>query len=138
MKESNFQSLVSANIYNIFGKLDAPIALELKICKTGRIPFSRVEEHQIASLLLSQSAKGLYHKISDAGYRYTDKLPFDCFLIKNSRSFIGILFYELRKKKMAYFIDINKWIDYSSKSKMKSITEKECSDIAEIIHNFNK
>lgn len=135
-KESNFQSLVTNKFKEIF-KGYPVLAIELKICKDNRFYFSRLEDHQIKALMDATGNEGVYHKISDAGYRYTDKLPFDCFFISHAKSFIGILFYEERKKKMAYFIDIDTWLEYTSKMKMKSVTEDDCLAMASIVYNFS-
>lgn len=101
------------------------VAWELKICKGKSLPYSRIEEHQ-EYYLIETSTVGTFNKLSDAtpGLKH-----YDCYLIKGD-AYIVIMFYEPRKEKIAYAIDISTWTCYKEKSSRKSITEEECAKIA--------
>lgn len=71
MREKNFQTLFSRRntISGVF---------ELKLTKTKSLAYSKVEPHQIKSLLAANSEKGCAYKLSDMSI---DKKPFDSFRI---------------------------------------------------------
>jgi len=99
MKESNFQTE--------FGKRNTTVGFfELKFCKGKSLPFSALAEHQ-EKALLAAAHEGLYYKISDFPVFANNKMrfnrpkPFDCFYIVAQPAFVVVMFWEIRKKKMA-------------------------------------
>lgn len=122
MRESDFQS-----IFTKWAKknIHASTAFELKICKLKSMAFSRVEEHQVASLYKSKHAT-LFHKISDMSLGFK---PFDCFALSGAEAYVVIMFYKKGDRQYCYMVDIDDWIEYQVQSKRKSITEKECLTI---------
>ena len=71
-------------------------AFELKLTKGGTFNFKNWEKkegHQIRNLLRAGCNTGAYHKISDQSM---GQKPFDCFLIKNSSTFLVIGFEKFR------------------------------------------
>lgn len=133
MKESNFQTLFSK-----FTRENPPAGsavYELKMEKGKAIPFSKVQEHQIDSLMKAKEY-GFYHKISDApfghseGFRFHRPRPLDCLFIANPEVYIVILFYKPRKKKEAIFIDIEAWMRERDGSERKSLTEARAKEIS--------
>ena len=111
-------------------KFERSTVFELKITKKKRLPFSRIEEHQINSLLNASIGDGDYHKISDQSM---DMKPWDCQLIKKADAYIVILFYQPRKPKEYILIDIKDMVDFIKKSKMKSVTEEEAKLLSSYI-----
>jgi penicillin-binding protein-related factor A (putative recombinase) len=128
--------LKEKDITTLFGKKNTKTGVfELKICKGTSIPFSRIEEHQILSLLESEE-KGFYHKIADQtlganGYGSTMKKPWDCCLIGPTKAYIVICWYVPRKRKTAYYLPVKKFIDMAVNTTRKSCTEQMCKEIAE-------
>lgn len=79
------------------------IPFEIKATKTGSIPRSAVQDHQLKSLLACQTDRGFIYKIPDNA---RIRLPFDGFLIKNTPSFIIAVFL---KQKIALAINPKNW-----------------------------
>lgn len=121
MKENIFQTLFSRKNKTIG-------VFELKLTKTGRLPFDRLATHQEQALLRAESTEGVAHKISDMS---ADKKPFDCFRIANTPAYVVILFYTPRKPKILYFIRIKDFLALRARSSMKSMTEGEAKLISE-------
>lgn len=123
--ESDFQSLFTKYV-----KQNLPITMlyELKVTKTKRLAFSRLEAHQETALLKAKHGC-IHHKISDQSQ---STKPSDGFQICNSNAFVGVMFYEPRKAKKAYLIDIDVWIKQREESPWRSITEKEAKNLAQI------
>jgi len=102
---------------------------ELKITKSRSVRFDAVQPHQREALLNAQSDDGVYHKIADQtigrglNFGYTQPKPFDCFLIRNTRAYVVVMFYEPRKRKMVYYIEIKTWLALERIIPKKSITE---------------
>lgn len=101
---------------------------ELKMTKTGRLPFARLAPHQEKALLEAESATGVYHKISDMS---SEQKPFDCFRIADTPAYVVVLFYVPRKSKAVYYIRIHDFISLRESSKFKSITEEDAKSICE-------
>lgn len=101
MHEKDFQKLFSRanNISGVF---------ELKLVKTKSLAYSKVETHQIQSLLAANTEKGCAYKLSDMSI---DKKPFDCFRISNYTAYIVVLYYVPRKTKIAYYIPIKLFVE---------------------------
>jgi penicillin-binding protein-related factor A (putative recombinase) len=124
MKESEFQSLwtkyIRANWKN------GSVAFELKITKTGSLPFTRLEEHQEEALKKAKH-KLLAHKISDMSL---NAKPFDMFVLQDAAAYVVVLFYEEGKDKVAYLIDIDEFIKEKQISVRKSLTAERARQIA--------
>ena len=122
------------NFQREFGKRNEIVGLhELKITKLKSIAFSRLEDHQERALLGASGPEGCYHKISDFSL---ERKPADCFLMKSFPAYVVVMFYELRKKKMVYYITVRQWLDLRKKlAPRKSAKELEIAEIA--THTFN-
>lgn len=97
-------------------------AIELKICKGKNFNMSEVKEHQVANL--RTVARGFFgYKIADVGY---DQKPFDLFFINESPAYVGIVFYEERKKKRLYLIPIQTFMFLKKASVKPSLSELDC------------
>jgi hypothetical protein len=132
MKESNLQSLFKIWIKKNHDP-EKNTVWELKIEKGKSFAFSRVADHQIDGLQ-SAKHKGLYYKIADApfghsGYRFHKPKPFDCLFIRGD-AYVVIVFYEIRKKKRMYWIDVDKFVEERDTSTRKSLTEDRAKEIA--------
>ncbi len=129
MKEKDIQTQLS-KVHKLHG------VFELKLCKSKSIRFDDVKKHQVEALLSVREAKGLFHKISDfpmfAGsqMRFNKPKPFDFFYLRNTPAFVVICFYEPRKRKTCYYIDICEWEEEREKSDKKSIREERVLKIA--------
>ena len=135
MVEKDFQ-----NLFNTWAKENKQQletgAYELKICKGKSIRFDAVAPQQRIALLAVEST-GHYYKINDMPwikdrpYSFTQKKPFDCFVLRGL-SFVVVLWYVPRQKKIAYFIRINGWLKEEVQGNRQSLTEER----AEIISSF--
>lgn len=111
-------------------KWDHCAAFELKITKRKNLNFNRVAEHQAYYLNKGENG-GFAYKISDMS---PGLKPFDC-LHFEGLGYIVIMFYEPRKKKVAYAISIKEWGWYIQQSARKSITEDKAKELAyKVIH----
>ena len=132
MVEKNFQSIfknwLGANMPEVTS------VYELKLEKGKSIAFSRVYDHQVIGLRMAKYG-GLYHKIPDSpvsygGARFNKPKPFDCFVLRNAEAYIVILFYEPRKDKEVFFIDVDAWIVERDSSTRKSLTKDRAREIS--------
>lgn len=113
---------------------------ELKICKMNAMPFSSVQEHQIAALLQAHNGN-LYHKIQDnpvswgqgTFMRFTKKKPFDCLVLAHVASFVVIWYYRPREKKYFIKVPIEAFILEMKNSTRKSLTEARAREIGEVV-----
>lgn len=125
-------------ITTLFGKKNEKLGyFELKICKGTALPFSRIENHQILSLLEAEEF-GFYHKIADqtiggSGFGSTLKKPFDALKTPPLPSYLVICWYIPRKRKTTYYIRIKDFVNMATSVERKSCTEKMCKDCAEDI-----
>jgi len=121
MKESNFQVEFSKRnlIEGVF---------ELKLCKGKSLSFSSVAEHQEKALLAASSKQGLF----------TRPKPFDCFYLKNYPAYIVIMWWIPYKKKNAYYIDINTWLELKENAGRKSITEAMAQEFSSHTESYFK
>jgi hypothetical protein len=121
MKERDFyrpvQNWVRSN-------LNQTAVIELKLVKEGRFRLSDMRPHQLQSLSQCKHNNMVY-KIPDAGY---DQKPFDICYWNKTNAYIGVIFYEPRKKKNLYLIDIDSIVTFDS-SKV-SYSEEELSQLA--------
>ncbi len=119
MKEKDFQTLFSRKnaISGVF---------ELKLTKTKSLAYSKVEPHQIKSLLAANTEKGCAFKISDMSM---EKKPFDSFLIANYPAYIVILYYVQRKPKIAYYIPIKSFV--AEVGPGQGLSEAQAKELAE-------
>ncbi len=112
------------------------VVFELKLEKSKRLSFDRVYDHQVAGLRQAKH-KGLYHKISDQpaaminGERmhFGSKKPFDCLYLKGLEAYVVVMFWEPNKLKIAYLIDIDRWVKEKESSERKSLTEERAQKI---------
>lgn len=130
MREADFQSIFTKWAKKNFYK---SAAFELKICKLKSLAFSRVEEHQVASLYKAKHTT-LFHKISDMSLGFK---PFDCFTLSGAEAYVVIMFYKPKDRQYCYMVDIDEWIEYQVASKRKSITEDECASIGQKVDLIN-
>lgn len=107
---------------------------ELKITKGKSVAFSQVADHQKEALQRANK-KGCYWKIADVGFA---QKPFDCFFLKKTPAYIVVMFYEKRKKKNVYYIEIKRWLKTEKTHKRKSLKEHEVKEIAKYNFNFLK
>ena len=122
MKERDFQVVFG---HWLRARWHGTGVFELKLTKTGSLPFSAVKTHQEAALLAANEAgRGLYFKIPDAGYIN----PFDCIFLRETPAFVVVRFYK-RGGKVFYMIPIGAWIQKKNSSKRKSLTENEAINI---------
>ena len=101
-------------------------AFELKICKENSIPFSNVQEHQVAGLLSAKEAK-LVYKIPDGTL---GQKPFDSMCLSGIEAYVVIIWHYDRKYTRAYLIDIHDWVQEDETSERRSITEERASQLA--------
>lgn len=109
---------------------------ELKLEKSKRLAFDRVYDHQVAGLRQAKH-KGLYHKISDQsasmvnGQRmhFGSKKPFDCLFLKELEAYVVVMFWEPNKLKIAYAIDIDRWVKEKESSEWRSLNEERAQKI---------
>jgi hypothetical protein len=108
-------------------------AFELKISHKDSIPFSAVQDHQYRALRLAK--KKLVYKISD--FDITARKPFDSFLLQSALAYVGICWYEPRKKKLMVLIDVDKMIEERESSDRKSLTQERAEEISDYIIDLN-
>lgn len=97
---------------------------ELKITKTGSLPFSSLKEHQNSTLL----RKNAIYKFPDTG---VNQPGCDGFWITNAQTaWVIVLFYVPRKSKVFYYIEIEDWKNEQRSSRRKSLTEERAKEIA--------
>lgn len=117
-KESDLQTLFAK--YNKVKRIDGNFEFKDSLGKPS-VSYDSFEEQQIPSLLAAQ-VEGLQWKYSDADPRLK---PFDYSSNKPLLGWVGIRF-----KKTTYLILVEAFIEHRDKSTRKSITEKECEEIA--------
>ena len=127
MKEQQFQTMWGEYL-KTEGWHEAAV-FELKIEKTHRFLFSKVQPHQEQALIDAET--GLYHKIADSPIfsgqktRFTAPKPFDTVYCKDMKGYVLLWYYVARTKKICYAIEINDFIRIRNSWKMKSIKEEE-------------
>jgi len=123
MTEADFQTK-----FTRWAKYNLPCstACELKIAKTGSIPFSDVKEHQIRGLLSVKNG-GFVYKIPDVGFA---QKPFDFFTLRGD-AFVVIQFYK-RAQKEFVMIDVERFVNESQTSKRRSLTEARAREIGTV------
>lgn len=117
MKESNFTTIFEK--YIRVKKLHG--AFELKTTDVDSILFSKVEEHQIESLVAVQN-EGFLHKISDADPR---RKGFDIVATPQLVGYVVIRF-----PKITCIITVNNFIHERWISKRKSLTVERAKEIS--------
>jgi len=116
---------------------------ELKLSKSNSIPYNAVKPHQVEALTKAKH-EGLFHKISDAlpifggnkHMRFTAKKPFDCMFL-HCPAYVAICFYQPRKKKEIYLIDIDRFIETRDHDTRKSLTKELADKISTYCLNLN-
>jgi hypothetical protein len=119
MKEEDLQTLFSRQnaIFGVF---------ELKLTKTKSLAYSKIEPHQIKSLLDANSGSGCAHKLSDMSM---DKKPWDCQNIRMSPAYIVVLYYIPRKPKVIYYIPIKSFV--ATVGPGQGLSEAQAKELAE-------
>lgn len=120
MKEKDFQTKFTRWLRYRYPGVGA---FELKICKGLSLPFDAVQPHQISALLAVKNT-GLEYKIPDDT---RGSKPFDCFRLLGSASVV-VMFYRLGTKHF-YLIDVEKFVEESTTSTRKSLTEDRAAII---------
>lgn len=123
MKEKDLQTL--------FARANRPTrseVYELKITKTGRLPFARLAPHQERSLSKIDSQVGAYHKLSDMS---ADRKPYDSHFLINIPAYVAVCFYQPCKPKILYLIRIKDFLAFRDRNTMKSMTELDAVAICE-------
>ena len=120
MKENNFTTIFEKYIrakkmHGVF---------ELKQTDADSIPFSKVEAHQLESLIATQNT-GFLHKISDSDPR---RKAFDLLYTRPLVGYIAIRF-----PKVTCVITVNNFIFERDKSKRKSLTVERAKEISTYI-----
>ena len=116
---------------------------ELKICKNNSFPFDKIKPHQIEALLKAESSS-FYHKITDPpvfygmNSRFNIKRPFDCLCLVNVKAYLVFWFYKPNQPKKFIKVRINDFLEFKSKSKMKSFKEAEILGVASEVVNILK
>lgn len=100
-------------------------SFELKLTKTGSIPFKVVKDHQISSLIAS--SKGMNYKIPDDTFA---QKPFDCFHLYGE-GYVVVMFWK-RGVNRFYIIKVEDWITESENSPRKSLTEDRANEIGRV------
>lgn len=100
-------------------------AYELKITKTKYFYPSKLAPHQISNLELAKSGF-FYHKIPDCGFQN----PFDCVSLFKVPAYVVILYYQPRKSKNFYAIDITTFLGLIDDG-IKSMPEEMAASYAE-------
>lgn len=101
-------------------------AFELKIVKGPSMPYSNVQDHQLAALNGSKNDK-LVYKIPDAGL---GRKPYDSFIMSGVEAYVVPIFWVERQYIHAYLIDIDVWLEEISTSKRQSLTEERAVELA--------
>jgi len=99
---------------------------ELKLARGNSLPFSAVQEHQINALLNAKHAH-IIHKIPDVGYQN----PFDCFMIKGSEAYVGVMY---NREKEFFLIDVDVFLKEKEESERKSLTKERAAAIGEMMY----
>ncbi len=127
MTEKDLQT--SFNKYLRARWTEGTAAFELKICKTKKMPFSAVRDHQVKNLQIAKN--GLFpYKIADVGL---EPKPFDCFVLSQVPSYIGVLYYKLRGEKKVYLIDVDDFANEKETSMMASISEERAGEMCKSV-----
>lgn len=91
-------------------------AYEIKITKSGSIPFEALKEHQENALKIANNGS-LCLKIPDCGWYNV----FDVFCLVSVPAFVCVIFYK-RGQREFWLIPIKNWIAEREASKRKSLT----------------
>lgn len=123
MREADFQTKFTRWAkYNVH----TPTAFELKLAKSRSLPYSAVQDHQIAALLAVKKDK-LCYKIPDSGIA---QKPFDMFVLRGE-AYVAVMFYE-RGQKEFFLIDVDEFISERDTSTRKSLTEQRAREIGSL------
>lgn len=99
-------------------------AFELKISRTGSLPFSSLAQHQSQALFHAKHGI-LPFKIPDVGFQN----PFDMFILAEVPAFVVVAFHV--KSPHFYMIDIDIWLKEEQISDRKSLTEERAGEIGQ-------
>lgn len=118
MKEKDLYSPVQRWIKS---QLRRTCAIELKIVKGKSFNFKELKPHQVQNLLSAKNQTFTY-KIPDVGF---DQKPFDIVVLSHVPAFVAVVFYEERKKKNLYLMDIDVFFRISGASIKPTLSELE-------------
>lgn len=148
LKEKDFQKKFKEFIENNETPFSSQSsAFELKCLKGKSLSLKSIGDHQIDSLI-KVKRYGMYYKINDAPFfkdkfnrlRFTQKKPFDCFLLKNCQAFFVILSQKNNEKPIMYWIDIDLFVNIrvqAIEAGMKSIPLSTLIDHSCFYHQFH-
>jgi len=97
-------------------------AFELKQTTIDYIPFSDVQDHQVAALLAAKTRLGILYKAPDDSHGVK---PFDFFYLQRCSAFVVIKY-----PKSAEVIDIDVFLMEKERSTRKSLTSKKAQEIS--------
>lgn len=121
-QEANFTAKFSHWVRVNFKRLQSgPYELKSSRGKDS-IPFSAVEEHQLAALSACTTDKGFWYKISDQSQGYK---PFDAIFFRNAPAYLVFEF-----PKSFHIIPVRGFLEEVKNSKRKSLTEARAKEIS--------
>ncbi len=97
-------------------------AYELKQVEGPSMPFSDVQDHQIAALMMAKSKGGILWKIADDS---CGQKPFDYFYLKKEPAYIVIKYPDF-----FCIIDVEAFVVERDKSTRKSLTDTRAREIS--------
>lgn len=125
MKESDAQVKFGKWIRD--NNYDKTSAFELKLCHNNKaLAFSAFESQQLPCLLQAKTGF-LFKKLSDADRSLK---PFDCFVIAHCEAYVIACWHHDGKAPIAYWLEIETFLNAQKITKRKSITEAECATLA--------
>jgi hypothetical protein len=158
MRERNFytpfRDWINQNVDMVNKEIGSNLVIEIKLVKSDSVdkimsfPFDMVTEDEVENLKIATQEQGLPYKIPDMPHRpkkclnnndcplrFIPKKPFDFFYISRSRAFVVVIFWVPRKKKIMYWINLNKFLEikeyYNTTLDRKSIREQNLKKYSE-------
>src|SRR3990167_1871100 len=125
MKEKDAQVLFGKWIRE--NKYDKTAAFELKLCHNNNALSFNAFQPQQTPCLLEAKRNFLFKKLSDADPTLK---PFDCFTIAHCEAWVIAIWKHEGKRPVAYWLEIEDFIEAQKLSTRKSITEFIASKIA--------
>lgn len=100
---------------------------ELKLSKTGSLPFSALKDHQVRYLQRSKTEVGVFIKFPDTGIQQPGA---DGIWIRNApNAWVIVLFWKPYKPIVFYYIDIDAWCAERDTTPRKSLLEARAAEI---------
>ena len=123
-KESDFQSRFNKWAKHNWKKSSV---FELKIVKSGALPFNGVLQHQ-KDALEAVKHRSIAYKLPDDSRGYK---PFDSFILSGLPAYVVIMFYKPRKSEFI-MVGIDAFLNEEKASERKSLTESRAKEIGEV------